>query len=127
VAVVIAAAVDAWRRAFPHAPRHVTRTVRVATREQLPPRLHPRRLYLIGDPAKWALLHCPCGYNHDIDLNLLNPARPRWTVTTGTSGRPALHPSVDVRAGRRCHFWLRDGTVDWCADHRVRRPFGRPS
>jgi hypothetical protein len=94
----------------------IPRAVAVGRRTDLPPRLHPSRLYLVGTPVKWAVFRCPCGTGHQIDLNLTHGGRPRWTITLDPQHRPSLRPSVDVRADRRCHFWLTAGEVRWCQD-----------
>jgi hypothetical protein len=88
----------------------------IARRADLPPRLHPGRLYLVGRPAKWAVFRCPCGTGHQVDLNLMHAGNARWSVTVDSEHRPSVRPSVDVRAENRCHFWLTDGQVRWCAD-----------
>jgi Family of unknown function (DUF6527) len=90
--------------------------IQVGARADLPRRLSPRRLYLVGEPAKWAVFRCPCGTGHQIDLNLAHPGPPRWSVTFDPRNRPSLQPSVDVQAERRCHFWLTSGRVRWCQD-----------
>jgi Family of unknown function (DUF6527) len=68
----------------------------------------------IGPPsdAKWAVLACPCGTGHTIDLNIGNDGIPMSRVLG------AVSPSIDVQdpAGR-CHFWVRNGRVEW-----VQRP-----
>lgn len=83
-------------------------------RSDLPTILHPRRMYLLGQPEKWAVFACPCGRGHAIDLNLSHSGRARWAVMG--KDRPTIYPSVDVRGDRRCHFWLSDGLVCWCED-----------
>jgi hypothetical protein len=103
-------------RWYPTGPtEQVSRAIAVGGRADLPPRLHPSRLYLVGTPAKWAIFRCPCGTGHQIDLNLAHAGRARWTVTLDAQHRPSLRPSVDVRADRRCHFWLTAGEVRWCS------------
>ncbi|MFP1155603.1 DUF6527 family protein [Mycobacterium sherrisii] len=62
------------------------------------------------------MLECPCGRGHILELNLAHPRRARWTLTTSGGSRrvlPSLSPSVDSKAGRRCHFWLQKGRVRW--------------
>lgn len=92
----------------------MTATVIVDRRDDLPTRLDPRRLYIVGRPHKWAVMRCPCGTGHVVELNIANPHRPRWVVTANQPSRPTLHPSIDVRSSPRCHFWLRSGRVEWC-------------
>jgi len=107
-------ATEWWRRRR-RRPRVTLRAVNFLDRSSLPERLDPRCLYTLGEPPKWAVLRCPCGRGHDIDLNLAHPGRARWHVTHDDRGRPSLTPSVDVRGEhRRCHFWLKNGHVRWC-------------
>jgi hypothetical protein len=108
-------AVRAYRRTRnAHAKSRITRVIAVAGRAELPEDLHPRRLYLLGATTpKWALLDCPCGRGHTIELNLVNPERTRWTVTTNETGRPSVHPSIDYQGQPRCHYWLKDGRIQW--------------
>jgi hypothetical protein len=45
-------------------------------------------------------------------LNLSTRRRPWWTIRTYT--KLTLHPSIDAyHANRRCHFWIKRGTVKW--------------
>lgn len=106
-----AALVNAWRRTPLSRRPAITNTLMADNRTQLPDPLPPRALAIIGNPAKWAVLACPCGHRHEIRLNLNNPRRPTWNFTDG----PTLQPSIDVDApARRCHFWLTNGRVHWC-------------
>jgi len=123
---VITGLVEFWRRLRLTAHPAVRRAIRVEHRGALPPTLLPRRLYLVGYPPKWAILRCPCGREHDIQLNLLNAERARWAVEFDDRQRPSLAPSVDVRAERRCHFWLIHGRVRWCEPPGARLPWIRP-
>jgi hypothetical protein len=75
--------------------------------------LNPRRIYKLGEPGKWAVLECPCGKGHTLELNLAHLDRPRWSLTVGIGRRPSLSPSVDFKGNPRCHFWLRDGRIQW--------------
>lgn len=107
--------VRAYRRARnTHAKSRITHVINVADRADLPGDLHPRCVYLLGGSTpKWALLDCPCGSGHTIELNLANPARARWKVTTSQAGRPSIHPSIDFQGQPRCHYWLRNGRIHW--------------
>lgn len=110
-----AGVVRAYRRARKGRARsRVTRIVAVANRADLSEFLNPRRIYVLGSAtAKWALLDCPCGRGHTIELNLANPARTRWKVTANKTGQPSVHPSIDYQGQPRCHFWLKDGRIHW--------------
>lgn len=107
--------VRAYRRARnARAKSSVTRIITVPGRADLPEDLHPRCIYLLGlGTPKWAVLDCPCGRGHTIELNLTNPARTRWEVTTNKAGRPSIHPSIDYQGQPRCHYWLREGRIHW--------------
>jgi hypothetical protein len=109
---IIPQLINLLRRCRDEPPARYTRVVEAAGREQLPDHLHPRRVYALGTPPKWAILECPCGRGHQIQLNLAHPGRAQWTLLTESQG-PSLRPSIDVRDIRRCHFWLRNGTVHW--------------
>src|SRR6266545_1159568 len=113
---MIARLISAWRQLAGRSVPRIPSAVHIKRRENLPPVLHPRRLYLVGSPAKWAVLSCPCGTGHQIDLNLTNPGSTRWTVTLDRRKRPSVVPSVDVRSDRHCHFWVEHGRIRWCAD-----------
>lgn len=92
----------------------LTHLVTLASRSDLPANMNPRRLYQLGEPGKWAVMTCPCGRGHLIELNLAHPGRAQWQVNSQSGGgAPSVRPSVDVRAERRCHFWLCDGRVRW--------------
>lgn len=91
----------------------ITTIVRIGARAELPAQLNPRRMYLIGDPAKWAIFRCPCGRGHDVQLNLAHFGAARWKVRISESGRPSVSPSVDVQDARRCHYWIADGRTKW--------------
>jgi hypothetical protein len=102
----------------------IGQVVTVPRRADLPESLHPHRLYVLGGTTpKWALLDCPCGRGHAIDLNLANTARTRWKVTTNEAGQPSVYPSIDYQDEPRCHYWLRDGRVDWVPDGSAKRGF----
>lgn len=106
------AAIEWWRRRR-RRPRVAVGVVVVADRAGLPAQLHPRWLYLVGDPHKWGVLRCPCGHGHDIDLNLAHLGRTRWTISVDHNARPSVSPSIDVRGSRRCHFSIKAGRVRW--------------
>ncbi len=115
----VATTVRAWRRTRGRAGHpEMTKIVVATTRDQVPAVLHPRRIYQIGIPGKWAVMDCPCGHGHLLELNLAQPRRVQWTLGADSVGRPSLFPSVDYRGTARCHFWLRNGQVQWVNDRR---------
>ncbi len=113
VASIGRALVNVTRRARRRPRAHLTKIVVVSDRGDLPMILNPRRLYQVGDPGKWAVLECPCGRGHVVELNLAHPGRDIWRLDKDGGGRPSLCPSVDFRGSRRCHYWLQDGRVEW--------------
>ncbi|MCK1409936.1 DUF6527 family protein [Bradyrhizobium sp. 76] len=93
--------------------RHEIATiVQVRSRSELPERLG-LALYIVGDPAKWAILQCPCGCGDTIDVNLMRSRNPVWQFSV-VNGKPSFHPSLWVPA-ERCgaHFWIRYGKIIW--------------
>lgn len=104
-----------WTRRLRPRPRaRLTRVVVLhGGRNELPTTLNPKRVYQLGNPGKWAVLTCPCGRGHLIELNLAHPDRARWTITSNGDGLPSLAPSIDFKGTRRCHFWLRNGRIRW--------------
>ncbi|MGY2932703.1 hypothetical protein ACVWZ6_002305 [Bradyrhizobium sp. GM6.1] len=93
--------------------RHEIATiVQVRSRSELPERLG-LALYIVGDPAKWAILQCPCGCGDTIDVNLMRSRNPVWQFSV-VNGKPSFHPSLWEPA-ERCgaHFWIRDGKIIW--------------
>lgn len=124
--------VDCWRRIVPGHPR-VHQMAFYDSHGDLPPVLPRRQLALVGGSEgapKWAVFECPCGVGHRIEVPL-RPGRPSgWTVTVDGKGWPSLRPSIDSDDGRRCHFWLRKGTVRWAPNRRDGRrgtPLSRPT
>lgn len=111
-------AVDAWRRSrFSRRPR-LSKLVCVSTRGGVPQPLPRRAIVLVGTPPKWAILACPCGTGHTIDLNLANLGAARWVVSAEAPA--TIHPSIDVQDPcGRCHFWVRRGRVDWVQSPRT--------
>jgi hypothetical protein len=109
--------IDWWRRRRWTTPRYPNLTY-VPSRSDLPELPRRRTVVVVGNPArpKWVVFACPCGHAHAIAVNLSPARRPSWRLEVA-GGRASLRPSVDcVSGGRRCHFWLRDGRVQWAQD-----------
>jgi hypothetical protein len=92
--------------------------VRVMATHPTPEQLKPGVLVIVRDGTieKWACMMCPGGCGEKIMLSLSRNRRPHWAVTEDWLGRPSLSPSVWQRQSCGCHFWVRNGRVDWCAD-----------
>ncbi|WP_411901639.1 DUF6527 family protein [Methylorubrum thiocyanatum] len=67
-----------------------------------------------GGIEKWACFRCPGGCGAMIPLNLNPKRRPRWSVAADWFRRPSLSPSVHQRNDCECHFWVRQGRIEWC-------------
>lgn len=94
--------------------RFRTRIKTVAV-EELPDRLHKKRLYLLGAREPWAAaLLCPCGCGEVVQLSLMLHDSPRWNLQLEPEGFATLTPSVWRTKGCRSHFFLRQGSVIWC-------------
>ncbi|MFC7396505.1 DUF6527 family protein [Chelatococcus sp. GCM10030263] len=80
----------------------------------------PGKLLVVcdGQIEKWACLSCPGGCGKAISLSLNPGRRPRWNVIRDFWHRPTVRPSVDQLNDCGCHFWIKQGRVDWCANGR---------
>ena len=87
----------------------------VVRTDELPERPSSRHLYVVGERGEdwYAALVCPCGCKEVIDLNLVPPGRPCWTLTTYRNGSPTLSPSIWRRTGCCAHFWIKEGRIHW--------------
>jgi len=92
-------------------------TASVTAADLVPDHLPRRRAFIVTNDVgpSWIAFDCPCGRGHRIMLNLSSQRRPKWQVTDPK--RLAIRPSIDsFDGGARCHFWLRDGRVEWAHD-----------
>ncbi|MGE8941514.1 DUF6527 family protein [Leptospira interrogans] len=69
-----------------------------------------------GGRAKWACLRCPGGCGEKLQLSLNANRRPSWATVFDWLRRPTVSPSVRQLSACRCHFWIKGGAVEWCAD-----------
>lgn len=81
----------------------------------LPDRLKPDRVYVVGDGGyDWsAAMLCPGGCGKTLEMNLLPDAKPVWCLTKDANSVASLHPSVWLKTGCGCHFVLKNGRVRW--------------
>lgn len=86
--------------------------------------IEPGVVYVVRSQgfAKWALFRCPRHEDEIIQLSLMPNRRPRWAVTSDFFERPTIDPSVRQLEGSYAHFWVRGGTVSWCADSGQKTP-----
>jgi hypothetical protein len=75
-------------------------------------------LVVVADEGlqKWACFRCPGGCGGKIQLTLSQKRSPHWTATLDWLGRPTLHPSIRQLNACGCHFWVKNGKIEWCAD-----------
>jgi len=91
---------------------------RVSATHPTPDALPPGRLVIVRDDGleKSACFQCPGGCGAKIILSMSPKRRPGWRVSLDWLSRPTVEPSVRQLNACRCHFWIRGGTVEWCAD-----------
>lgn len=96
-------------------PDFCTKTVVI---HPAPEDIEARQIIVVGDAKyqKWACFRCPGGCGENILLSLNQERHPCWKITTDWLERPTLYPSVRQLNDCQCHFWIRQGTVEWCAD-----------
>jgi hypothetical protein len=95
--------------------RQFRRVEQFPKQSALPRLLRPDTIYVVGRPEQWLVFMCPCARAHDIALAIGKGGA--WRLTATRPRRPTIYPSVNARGpGRRCHYWVTDGRVRWCAD-----------
>lgn len=73
-------------------------------------RLSAKLALLAGEPTHW----CPgCGRLHRINVNRPNEATGAQWGWDGNVARPTFTPSVSIVG---CHYFLRNGRIEFCAD-----------
>jgi Family of unknown function (DUF6527) len=92
----------------------VTQVDRYPGKAEIP----PGELWLVvdGGVKKWACLSCPGGCGVQISLSLNPQRRPRWTVSSDFFGRPTVSPSIHQQRMCQCHFWIKEGLIEWCKE-----------
>lgn len=115
-------------RTFSHLCRWIAERCRLIGRTDLVARVSPWHptpdqlqvgsLVVVCDGTldKWACFRCPGGCGEKIQLSLSQARRPRWAVRLDWLLRPTIEPSVRQLNACRCHFWIKHGQVQWCAD-----------
>jgi hypothetical protein len=76
------------------------------------------QILVVGDAKcqKWACFQCPGGCGEKILLSLNQKHHPSWKITIDWLERPTINPSVRQLNECRCHFWVRQGVIEWCPD-----------
>ena len=88
--------------------------MRVDAADELPASFPHTGAVLVGPASapKWLAFNCPCGAGHQIMLNLDRRRTPSWTVAN--TRWLTICPSIDAHGpARRCHYFIRQGTVSW--------------
>jgi hypothetical protein len=103
-----------WMRRI-RQPDFVVRRMRV---HPAPEEIKPGVMIVVGDRhlQKWACFQCPGGCGEVVKLSLNLKRRPCWKVRVDSLNRPTIEPSVRQVNDCRCHFWIREGAVQWCDD-----------
>jgi len=80
--------------------------------------LTPGRIVIVRDGRveKWICFRCPGGCGEKIMLNMSPNKSPRWRIAVDWLRRPTIEPSILQVGGCRCHFWVKRGVIEWCAD-----------
>ena len=103
-----------WPNWLPFGRWKVVRFVESA--DEIPEKLPHRRAAVVssGGRAKWVAFDCPCGTGHRIMLNLDSARKPAWRISNENKGVLTIKPSIDYKGSdRRCHYFIRNGRVDW--------------
>lgn len=104
-----------WEWWIPFRPWRIVATVEAA--DEIPARLPRRGAIVVGsaERPKWIAFDCPCQSGHRIMITLDPGHRPHWRIVSRNS--LTISPSVDYHDnGRRCHYIVRNGSVDWVTD-----------
>jgi Family of unknown function (DUF6527) len=96
-------------------PDFITKQVSV---HPAPSSIKPGVIVVVGDQQiqKWACFQCPGGCNEIIKLSLSRNRSPRWSIQVDRYDQPTISPSVRQTNVCQCHFWIRQGQVEWCKD-----------
>lgn len=93
----------------------------VEAADEIPDELPMRGAVVVGsrDQSTWIAFDCPCDERHRVMLNLDARRKPTWSLR---NGKPlTLNPSIDERRpGKRCHYFIRAGRVQWAHNTDVR-------
>lgn len=106
-----------WEWWIPFRPWRIVAVVEAA--DEIPAKLPAKGAIVVGtrERPKWIAFDCPCKSGHRIMITLDPAHQPHWSIIAGR--RLTLSPSVDCHDnGRRCHYFVRHGSVQWVKDHR---------
>lgn len=103
-----------WNRIFRRPKTY--QVIYIEDDEHLPRRLSSRMVYILGVQGnEWlAEMVCPCGCGEIVFLNLLQDELPNWQWRVNANGVVTLSPSIQRKVGCKSHFFVREGTIQWC-------------
>ena len=107
----------AWRLRLPW--RKWRGIAEVENADEIPDLIQGRGAIVVAEDGtkKWLVFDCPCKSGHRVMLNIDSRRRPMWKLASTTPLTVA--PSVDVlRPERRCHYFVRQGRIEWVPSHR---------
>lgn len=94
--------------------KHLHIVALVAKPSQVPDELPTNAAILTGpslNSPRWILFDCPCRRGHRVMLNLSGAERPVWRYKG--LRKLSLQPSVDDLTLDRCHYFVRNGLIEW--------------
>jgi hypothetical protein len=109
-----------WQR---HRPRWRYSVIGAVDAADLVPDRLPKKVLVVVEKARrpvWVAFDCPCTRQHRLLIPLSAGVTPHWTLNVDSA--PTIYPSVDSHhAGHRCHFWLKNGRIQWAGRAPTRR------
>jgi Family of unknown function (DUF6527) len=80
--------------------------------------IKPGVIVVVGNQQvqKWACFRCPGGCSEVIKLSLNHNRSPCWSIQIDRLNQPTISPSIRQTNDCQCHFWIRQGQVEWCKD-----------
>ena len=83
--------------------------------EDAPDVLKSGWVYVVGaDGHDWsAVMACPCGCGKPLEINLLKSAKPVWRLTEHANRSVSIEPSIWLKSGCKCHFFITRGRIRW--------------
>lgn len=87
-----------------------------STRRFPPSCVRQDRRQAVRQIQKWACFQCPGGCKEVIKLSLNHNRRPCWSIQIDRFDRPTISPSIRQTNDCQCHFWIKEGQVEWCND-----------
>jgi Family of unknown function (DUF6527) len=77
---------------------------------------HDDEIIFVGSAKiqKWAVIRCPCGCGHVLNVNLMRTHHPHWNLQRHEDGTMTILPSLWVKDAKcRSHFFLHRNRTVW--------------